>query len=449
MKKIYTTPLLICTLLTIASCDTIEDAYYPGPMPTDVLSVNVAEVRLNADGTPQDVGVTAICYWDASLTDNQNVFNISSSTNRGDGVVSVGADSNYGSGVKTATLVISARNFNKDVTVNVMQSSLTFEMAAKDYPATPEQGGSVDLKFDSSTGWTFVVQPNGSDPNDVGSLDWLEFTPGVTGDGSFYETTVTATWKPNYTTSPRMITLVLRPLNEDILNYLDRDKLPQPFALVQEAGTRVREIAATVGEPDYHGCDVTISYKSTAPVTDAGIKLYESEGTEVGTFSAEKVNGDYPASGQVTVHLSDLKEGMHYIAQPFVASMVGVETGESVEFTTKSDEVVYNGVSISNYDIISESRSVSVGISMESDIEISECSMSVYEMNGDLIDTYTAYMAPDVKECEITSKDILTPNTEYQLKIFAKTSVNEVETDFITFTTKGLSPDEDDNETPE
>lgn len=443
---LYTLPLLMAV-----GCDTTEEAYWPGPEPTDVISVDVAEIRLNADGTPQDLNISAICSWNASLADNENVFKISPVSGRGDGRISVSAEANYGGQVKSSTLEIQAVNFSKRVTVSVMQSALTFEMEDKEYPVTGEEGGSIDLSFNSTTAWEFVVRSNGADTNDMGSLDWLDFTPGFSGVGDFYTTEVIASWKPNYTQEERVITLVLTPSNQKILEYLTTT-LPQPFTLRQKAGTLPTNVAGDTVSVGRSDAVYRLQYESKSPVAECGVRVMNVYGEEVTRVDADRSGDSYPQSGTVGVSIGGLNEGSRYVLVPYVRNMVGETVGSSMEIRTKSDSpIVYEGVDIIDYEIIPSSRSVAARVTVESDIDVYEIGMGIYTEAGQAEPSLTYALATSGNSftVEVSSEDVLIPNTEGELVIFARTSVNESRTERIPFKTKGMTPSEDDNTPPD
>ncbi len=445
MKATLKATLHILPLLIAGACDTTEDAYWPGPEPTDILSADVAEIHLNADGTPRNVNIAAICSWEASLTDNENVFTIAPATGKGNGVISVSADRNYGGSVKTSSIVVKARNFTKQITVNLMQSSLTFGMESKDYPVVGEEGGVVNLSFNSTTGWMFEVRPNSADPNDVGDLDWFDFVPDISGDGDFYKTEVQAQWKPNYTTEERVITLALTPTNKDILEYITP---PEPFKLKQKGGTTPMNVVGDTVSVTKTNISYRLSYVSNTPVIECGVKVFSGSGEELITVAANKDGDTYPQNGEVSVNIDGLEEGATYLLTPYVINIVGETKGVQKEIRTKADIL---GATISNYDLTINTRSVSVRVTVESDANVTEVGFSIYnDINQDQpLATYThSTSGLEVTE-EISSTDFMTPNTDYEIMIFARTPVNEARTERIPIHTRGMNPDEDDNNRPD
>lgn len=451
MKLNIRNALYLLPLLAAIACDTTEEGYWPGAEPTDVISANVAEIHLNADGTAQDLNITAICAWDASLADNENVFSISPASGKGNGTIAVSAQPNYGSAVKTSTLTVKAQNFPRQVTVNVMQSTLVFEMDEKEYPTVGEEGGSVELEFRSTTGWELSRRANSADPNDLGDLGWLSFTPGMSGEGDFYDTKVSATWTPNRTGEERVITLVLTPSNQDILQYLT-GAVPQPFTLRQAAGTLPTAVsgnAITIGKTEI---SYALTYSSKTEVTDCGVRVLTLSGEEVKTVSGEKTNGTYPTSGQVNVAIGGLQEGTAYRLVPYVKNLVGEATGTALDVTTDAD-IVYRGVTITNYELITTARSVTARVTVDSDIDVTEVGMSIYNdyYREQPLVTYTQPTAGYGKTftVDVSSTDFMSPNSEAEVVVFARTSVNEVRTERLTFRTKSLLPGEEDNNLPE
>lgn len=450
MRKTIRRIIYILPLFMAWGCDKAEEGYWPGTEPSNPLSTDVAEIYLNADGTAQDVNINAICSWDATLTENDNVFKISPASGDGDGTISVSAGSNYGGSVKSSSLVITARELSKQVTVNIMQSSLTFEMAEREYKTIGEEGGEVELSFNSTTGWEFLVRANSADPEDVGSLDWLDFTPGYKGDGDFYETKVVANWKPNYTLQEREITLVLTPTNQNILEYLTT-ALPQPFVLRQSAGTLPTNIAACVGEVGYTDVSMRMSYSSVTSVSECGVRVLNDSGDILMNVSAEKTGDEYPRNGEVQVNITGLEEGNSYRLEPYVRNMVGETKSEQIIEVTTNKDIEYEGVKIIDYIITPAENMVTVSVSVSSDINVYEGGIGIYnEENVDEpLTTYTTRLEGMELTFEISSVDFLNPNTEYELVIFVRTDINEVRTEKLKFTTEGRHPGEDDMSTPD
>lgn len=446
MKTTIKTLLYSLPLLIAASCDTTEDAYWPGSEPTNILSVEESSITLNADGTAQDINISAICSWDASLTDNENVFSLTPASGKGSGTVSVAAKSpNYGGSSISSTIVIKAQDFNKEVRVNLIQSSLTFEMESKNYPVTGAEGGFVDLVFNSTVGWELTVRPNSAVTSDVGSLDWFDFEPGTSGSGDTYETTVRATWKRNTTPDERVITLVLTPTDSHVSEVLGNN-LPQPFTLRQNGGALpviVHSDTISVSKTDIvYG----IQYTSDSEVEEAGVRLLSSDGMELDTFTAGV--GSYQQSGTVQVNISGLTEGTLYKLVPYVRNIVGEKAGDPQEVKTKTDLV---GATITDYNLTAETRSISATVTVESDANVTEIRMNIYNTDNqdEPIYTYTRQTAGMNLTESITSANTLTPNTDYYVVIVAKTSVNEAQTAPLPIRTRGLTPDESDNNKPD
>jgi hypothetical protein len=432
MKKIYLIPTYIAAILMVTGCDTTEDAYYPGPESDIDLTVDhTGSIRLSADGIAQTIDVKSTVYWDATIEQNGTDFTVEQSVDRGNGTVTVKAAPNYNDDTRrTAKLYVTARNINKRIEIDVVQSQLLFSMdEVKDYDF-PEEGGEFSLTFTSTIGWQFTSSNS--------SEDFLAFNPSSTGDGDWEDITVNVNVSPNYTQKEREVTLALRPTDSETLEIIGRE-LPKSFTVTQAAGTLPQSIVATPDSVDYTKANVRINYGSTAPVTDAGVDLYDATGSKVGSYKANMAGDGYPTSGPVTVRLTGLTEGVTYKVVPYVESMVGRAEGSEVEFTTLNN-TGYEGVKITGYSINLTSRQVTVKVDVESDIDLMEGGISIYYPDGYHIVTYTTPLSGIPHSFEVSSVDFMSPNTEYLIEIFARTSLNEAKVGPERFTTKTEGP---------
>ncbi|MBD5358846.1 MAG: BACON domain-containing protein [Bacteroides sp.] len=424
------------------ACNTTEEAYYPGP--ESDIDISVAEtgaIRLAADGKGKTINVKSNVYWDADIREdvNTNTFTVEQSTDRGNGTVTVSGALNYNNTRRDGKLYVTARNINKQIVIDVMQAQLMFSMDRHENVSMPEEGGEFSFEFTSTIEWYFRIT-NNTGPTE----DWVKFTPGQTGYGDWEPMMMSIEVAPNYTTQERSMTLALRPVDTDATEMIGsvENGLPSSFTITQAPGTIPDAVEAVIGTPDYTECDVTINYNSTAPVSEVGIRLTEAGGSEIGTFPAEKDNGVYPDSGPVVVHLTGLTEGTRYFAEPYVTSMVATATGEAVEFFTKADA---KGVSITNYEITPYGRMVKVSLSLQSDEELTEGGIIIYDMAGNEVGTYTKSLSGHSNQVEISSESVLTPVTDYRIEIFVKTAINTATEGPFDFTTTKIMPGEDDN----
>ena len=463
MKTSIKTILYTLPLLMAGACDTTEDAFWAGPQPENVLSVENGRIYLNADGTAKDVNVNAICYWDARLTSNDGVFKISKTDGKGDGVITVSADPNYNKEVGSTSIVIKAREFSDVVKVGVMQATLTFEMEDKKYPVMVEEGGDIYLKFNSTTAWELAVREN-PDSKTVGSLDWFEFTPGISGEGDYYEVEVEAHWEPNYTLEEREITLVLTPQKQKIMDYLTTE-LPQPFTLKQEAGTLPTDVFAEAASVDMHEAVCRVAYESKSPVTDCGVRLRDRQTGETFAARATAPEGGFPLGGVVDVNVYGLEPSHTYEFVPVVTNMVGTTEGSYyTTFTTLDDPdaVVYYGVQVLNFYIEPEAYSAVAVVETRQDLPLEINRLTIVGPGGDEIRLIGEEV--DSSQMEDTTivryvyqtGDVLTPKTVYEAvlecvspSVPAGTVVYPWDVRQIEFTTRGLVPSEPDNDTPD
>lgn len=424
--------------LSMISCDTTEDAYHLGDLSDVRMStVPVNQLRLAADGKAQDIDVTSNVYWNVETLGNR--FIVKALTNKGDGKITVEGPVNFNTEqTPSETVLITARDFDKEIRVEVIQARLRFEMSDKSYPEIPEEGGDVVLQFNSSIDWQFVARS--------GDLSWFDFNPGVTGAGDWDEIKVTATWKPNYTTSARSVELQLRPTDSEVLQFIT---LPTAFTLTQAAGTLPMNLGIRVeGEAGLTECPLSINYTSKAPVKECGVILTRN-GNET-RIPATAPAGGFPKTGSVSLTVTGLDMLTTYEAHPYVISEVGETIGETtVSFTTKTD-VTWTGAAITGVEITPTSNKVSAKISVVSDCELVEGGIYIFDTTGYQIVKYTVTLTGMSQTFECESVDFMQQNTEYLLQPFVvyrdpKTGNIEVKSDQVQFKTTTRIPTEDDN----
>lgn len=421
----------------LTGCDTTEDAYHLGDLNDIVLSANPdQQLRLAADGKALDIEVTSNVYWGVQNLGNR--FKVAASTDKGNGTVSVSGPVNVNDNqTPSETVVITARDFSKEIRIEVIQARLQFEMAEQDYPEMPQEGGGVALRFNSSIDWKFVALN--------GELEWLDFNSGSTGSGQWNTIEMTASWTPNYTTSPRSVQLQLQPVDESLLEFIT---LPEPFTLTQAAGTLPGNVGVNItGDPTLSECPVSVSYDSKAPIDAVGVIL-SGNGSETRVV-APTPEGGYPMSGNVAFNLTGLAEGTRYEVRPYVISRVGETVGDvTATFTTGSSLV---GPRIIDVKIVPSERSVNAIITVESDIELKIGGICIYDVNETELVQYGVSLSGMDQTFECNSVDFLQPNTEYLLMAYVEYDdprtgeVRRVSGSRIPFKTTYRIPQEDDN----
>ena len=429
---------VVALSLSLTSCDTTDDAYHLGDLGDVRLStVPANQLRLAADGKAQEIEVTSNVYWNVEGLGNR--FTVKASTNKGDGKITVEGPVNVNSDqTPSENVLITARDFDKEIRIEVIQARLVFDMAENTYREMPEEGGEVALKFNSSIDWQFKALN--------GNLGWLEFNPGNSGAGGWNEITVNADWTPNYTTSPRTIELQLNPTDETLLEYIT---LPKSFTLTQAAGTLPTNLGISLaGEAGLTDCPLAISYSSKAPIKECGIILTVN-GNET-RVPATVPAGGFPKEGSVNLTATGLDMLTTYEARPYVISEVGETIGETtVSFTTKTD-VTWTGAAISGVEVQPSYNMVKAEITVVSDCDLVEGGIIIFDTTGYQIVKYTSPLTGKSQTFEKASLDFMQQNTEYLLQAFVvyndpKVGNIEVKGDQILFKTTTRIPTEDDN----
>lgn len=421
-------------------CDTAEDAYHLGDLgDIRISTVPTSQLRLAADGKPMDIEVTSNVYWNVENLGNR--FTVQASSDKGNGKISVSGPVNVNATqTPSETVLITARDFDKEIRIEVLQARLQFDMSEREYPVAPQEGAEVSLRFNSSIDWQLVARN--------GELDWLYFNPGSDGAGEWDEIEVEALWTPNYTTSPRYLELQLRPADESLLEFIT---VPSSFTLTQEAGTLPENVRILItGEPTFTECPVSVSYGSKAPVEEVGVMVM-SNGTQY-RHPAPVPEGGFPLDGSVDFVLNGLEEGMRYEVRPYVVSRVGETVGEMVETFVTGSSVVYNGARIVDVRVTPGYNKVDMAwIDVESDCELKQGGIILYYTDGERFKIYNQLLSGMSQTFGMYSEEVLTQNTEYIIRAYVTyIDPNDgeekvVTSDMIPFRTLYRIPEEGDN----
>lgn len=471
MKPIYKyLPLAaLAALPLLQACDTTEDLYEPGDYGRLKLTSEgtPATIRLAAGNTPTTIEIQSNLTWAFELRELEttDMFTAKASKTTGNGSIEITPTTNYeGNKPRTGKLYIYATEApEKNLTYDLRQLALTFQMESQEYPEKPENGGTpYDLTYDSSVNWVFDVKsvvPAGATAEDL-----LTFEKGKAGEFDSETITNPTTWLPNYSQEPRSITLQLVPqdatLKEDFTN---ERKLPASFTLTQAAGTlpEVTNLTAkdnSVKDQNLSQGQCVLSYTSKAPIKSCGIEV-------VGDGKKEKINvpvpeGGYPLEGSFTIDIPYLGEGKTYTVNSILESMVGPAEVKTAEFTTPYITYPIQGLKFGLIDIKEDYTTVSATINYETDLPVTKIGYIIKTKEGaevgtamttqGLIDTSAEAMRSGVVNLAYTGEP-LKQNTTYTLTPYADidnsgtTLSNRVEGSPIEFTTKQRTPGEDDN----
>lgn len=449
MKKIYSLPLLgVAAALLLGGCDTVEESVMPGDIKGIKLEVNKSGVYLAADeGAQSTFTITGTVSWYIDCEDTRYTF--SPAEGKGDATVTVTAQANTGD-ERTAKFYVRAYNsegLNIDRDVNITQANVVFQMDSPNFTTYPETGGEQSYEVLTTVNWKYEVTLVAGVDSDLNDFYIL---PGKEGVGDYYKLTVTFGWKPNYTTSERSVKVTFKPVNDQYNTNIGQEKLPQPFTLTQAAGTFPKNLSLRLGEASETECVGEIGYESAAPIDACGIVLYDSQGNKLREVAAEKTGDLYPQNGPTQVKITGLTEGTTYQAAPYVVSRVEGKRidGERLTFTTYAEIEAPKMASVT---VTPEVDSVSASISFTSGMEVTEVGFRLLTTDDKDVEVCketpsSAYGGTVV----VTSVAALSPATQYVMQPFLtykdlEGAVKTLWDERQSFTTKHLTPSEDDN----
>ncbi len=391
--------------LALPSCDTTEAGYHVGTLNDVYLTADPApQLLVPADGQARQITVASNVAWEIDAP--ESVFSAKTSDHVGEGTITVTAGVNVNSDqARSGSLRIYARDFNKSITIELVQAKMNFSMISQDYPEAPEQGMTYKLAFNSTIDWRF----NASE----GEIGWLDFSPASTGGGEWNEIEVAATLLPNYTTEPRSITLQLYPSDANLLEYIS---LPPRFTLTQAAGTIPTDVVlSAAGEPTYYTIPLSISYRSAAPIDELGVII---AGTDQRFVAPLQQDAAYPQSGTYNFTLDGLDQDKLYTLTPFVRSKVGETLGDQIQVRTDGD-VSFDGPQLAAYSVEPSSTSVAATFDIQSDVQIQTVTVQLRDASDSVIaeqkETVGALSANITWSQSVT----LTQDTDYSFAITA------------------------------
>lgn len=411
-----------CACILFGGCNTTESEFYVGSLSDVKLTTDpvVTQLRLTADGSPQQIHVQSNVSWE--LIPPSSPFSATADNTQGDGVITVTAALNANSAdTPVGTLTIQAIDFNKEISVSLIQQRLQFSMDRPEVATMPQEGGSVDLTFDSSIDWQFVAEK--------GSLNWLIFSPASSGSGDWDKITVKAEWTPNYSTVEREIELQLQPQDEANWRPLGLQPLA-PFTLKQEAGTLPEGVSLMAGSVTRESVNLLLNYSSKAPVDKVEVKVDNLATGATSNFSVPTGGQEsYPLTGAINFEIGNLDAGTSYNLTPMVTSKVGQTNGEPIRIQTYGD-VNFEGPILKTHNITPLVTGVNAEFVVESDIEMTSMEISLCDKNGNVLSTQTADIrtvldasqSPVAWTGELVWRNdvVLAQNTEYYFTVSVK-----------------------------
>lgn len=319
-------------LALTSGCNTTESAFYIGDSEDIKLSSDLTDpqVRLEADGAIKEIEVLSNVKW--NITPPEHPFTAVATSTEGNGIIKVSATKNFNtSTTPTSELIVKAVDFpEKQYKVTLIQSQLVFKMDKESYPTVQERGGQVNLRFKSSIDWKFDIIS--------GMQDWIEFTPGLNGNGSWDEITVHAVWKPNYTMESRELRLRLKPAEKE---WLEQGVSAQDtIVLTQVAGTLPSSINLKDSEAERNSVPLSLSYDSKSPVEKVEVKVSKAASIDeswIFTVPYPAGTDNYPEIAELTFLLDGLESGVPYNLTPIVTSMVGTNEGSAIRIQTRGN----------------------------------------------------------------------------------------------------------------
>lgn len=189
MKTTIKTLLYSLPIFLVASCDTTEDAYWPGGELTtsEILTVDVDNINFNADSLSQSIKISSICQWTAELDTLDNVYTLSASSGKGNATIIVTPKLNTTSNERKAILSIRSVEFDKKYDITLRQSAIALEMPPKTYKVIKESGDTINLiPFKSTVDWYFELEQSNEEGIDsIGDIKWLKFNSDFKGNGDY------------------------------------------------------------------------------------------------------------------------------------------------------------------------------------------------------------------------------------------------------------------------
>lgn len=313
--------IALTAIAFLSSCDVSEDGFKPIDGSFLKLNVSANTLQFSAmKGASDEFSISSTVRWIIDCQDPH--FSFSQTSGTGDAKITVFADRNLSSNVLKSTFRVISEDVNGlEYTVSMEQNRTLFPSALEpsfyDYP---EEGGEQTLDLTSSIDWMFEFEK---------SAAGFRILPDEKGSGSYNPFDVSLVWGPNYTASPRSVTLAFVPSSYDDRVALD-DKLPPSITLTQAAGTLPRNVSLLLGKPSGTECEVALRFESVAPVEECGVILNGGKRVQASLPS--------PESREVFLTITGLTENKEYTVTPYVISKVGESQGPAQTIRTDGSE---------------------------------------------------------------------------------------------------------------
>lgn len=373
---------LFVSLLMNSGCNTIETDFYIGNINDVKLTTDpeISQLRLAADGAETEIKVVSNVKWE--LIPPEHPFSASATSTEGDGTIKVWSTNNINaSETPSSELTVRAVDFpEKSFKITLIQQQLLFQMEDKNSAdiITSQKGGDVEIMIRSSIDWKLDITEN---------ADWIKLNPGAEGKGNWEDITLKVIWTPNYTTSPREISIRLLPSDDQ---WLGNVKPTEPIVLRQEAGTLPTDIVLTASEADKTSVPLSIQYASEAPVEKVELEVINissiDQQTNVVTVPNNSGSENYPESGNINFTLDNLEPGTPYILTPIVTSKVGTAKGESKRVQTRGD-IIFNYPTLEACNISPEETGVNAFFKTVSEFELTSFKVNLCQADNTVLAT--------------------------------------------------------------
>lgn len=184
---------------------------------------------------------------------------------------------------------------------------------------------------------------------------------------------------------------------------------------------------------------IDVDYSSGSSVTDAGIIVLKDY-KEIRRVSANKVDGEYPKTGPVTVDFTwqTGEEGCRIV--PFATTLAGTSEGSEVNIQYG---IVINSVSFTEKD----QNTWRLKVEGYSDVSIDSVRATIYDASGSVINTFDTYNLFPIEQ-EVYDLKLL-PKTTYKIQLEIVSEFMNLKSGMMEFTTGSVKPGADDNTPPE
>lgn len=432
--------------LMFTACDTTEEGMEVCSKSDIAFDLSVKELTFSASASDSELTVKGNVEWEVSS--NNDAFECTPKSGRGEGKVTVHARQNLTTEVVRGTITVTAVNTGslfQPKTVSVEQLFRNFEV--KTPPAQtsfPQVGGQTYFEFESTVSWAIDVLDANNNPIDA-SAQGFSVSP-LSGEGAYSGSTrVNVAFARNDTDNVRTVKLRVRAQNDNDASTVG--KLMPEYTFTQDAAVAPM-ISAVVASDSMteNSAELLLSYSSATPVSGCGVYM-ESEGASRRKIQVSASSFEFSGSN-ISLSIDGLESGVAYTATPYIETTLGETLGNKVEFTT-----LY-GLRFGTVTHTEDITSVTFRIMYSSLLPVSEIVMKIFDASGNQVTSANAMsgLVSDGTNSEVTlTCGDLAQDTNYSARISgvykSKDGVSH-QVDYpiaVEFTTGTRKPGEDDN----